>query len=374
MLKIVTICIIILLKLTELERINVKSFGMWYIPKVNQNVDIDLHINIWNIENASAEYRDPFIEFGFKISNFETIKKIILFLPFKINDDYNDPKIIKDEYIDDLTQGAINVKTAPLIFNDNCAVASMYIKGTTFSTLNFKDDFGNDCERYLLIGKEYFEINLIDDYNMITIDLEKFITGSLHGDKNAYIRFRIRSKNFKKNLFSNLKPKNYFLESAFSCTQIMDIKINKIRNIPEGILKKAIEDKWHPLKFNNIHFLVMEPAERDITINGNDFVECRNIESEWKEYFKKGDSYVVNDLTDILAYHWKIKGKEQKTNDLNGDPTINKTYIEDYSKLVKITYAKKNWKIILSYIGATIFMGAFGSGLFEFIKSLIFTC
>lgn len=347
-----------------------KSFGLWYVPNTDCIPEVDLHINVWDIKTECIKYKQPFIEFGLKIKKFRELKSIMLFLPFKVN----------MEDIEELTNSNLKVRTASLIFNENCGVATSDVKGKIFANLTLKDQQGNVSDKYLLIGKEYLSINKnkenephnedSDDYSILTIDIKGVSDDmdTMPEFKDAYIRFRIFSKGFRENLFSVLALKNLFLESAFSCTQIMDIKVNKIRNISEKVLKQADRNNWKLLQFNKIHFLVMESANSDVTINDKEFDGCRNLESEWEDYFKINgvEAPTAEDLKNVLAYHWKVKSKT-----VNSESALNsKNYLVDFSKLVKVTYGKTNVIIILVYVIVTVVLGALGSALFELIKNL----
>ena len=62
-----------------------------------------------------------------------------------------------------------------------------------------------------------------------------------------------------------------------------------------------------------------------------------------------------HDVTNILAYHWKEKSKAEKG-------------ILNFSKLIRISTASTNLKVIITYVLVVILLGACGSSLIELIK------
>ena len=58
-----------------------------------------------------------------------------------------------------------------------------------------------------------------------------------------------------------------------------------------------------------------------------------------------------------MAYHWKEKGKDERA-------------ISSFSKLIRISTASTNMKVIVTYVLVVVLLGAFGSGVMELIKFL----
>ena len=82
---------------------------------------------------------------------------------------------------------------------------------------------------------------------------------------NVYFRFRINAADLKKILFCNLEKKNYYLESGFETTQIIDLKINKERNLPHDICDSLKGEKFNFMRLHKIHFFVMDSANNNVT-------------------------------------------------------------------------------------------------------------
>lgn len=316
-----------------------KSFGIWYS---NENTKAekheeelfkaDLHINLWDIEEKYNHDAPPFIDIGLSIENFRAIDEICILIPFGV----------PWSEFEDLSEKLSDAVTASLVFNDNCTFVQ---NGASIRSLTLSE---NGEHKKLLYSLEKKDHESADDKKTIM----KFNLMELRKDhvydtfKDLYIRFRIRSQKMKEELFCDIKRKNQFLESGFTKTQVIDIKINKKRNISESDLKTMRMEKFDFLAFDKIHFLVMEPANHDVEIFGSDFIECRKLEEEWGKYLPLDSA-----IKDVLVYHWKKKRENGAT-------------MTEYAQMVKVTGAATSWKLIAVYVLAVIVMGIITNFLF----------
>lgn len=95
----------------------------------------------------------------------------------------------------------------------------------------------------------------------------------------------------------------------------------------------------------------MTDSSNEVNTFGSGMYKCRKlVEQGWNNYLE--NKYNTDN---VLAYHWKDKSKDE-----NG--------IFNFSKLIRITTASTNIKVIITYIIIVIFLGMLGSGLFEFVK------
>ena len=329
-----------------------ESFGIWY--KVSEDLpkpSVDLHINLWNIEKNYDKVIEPFIDFGLVIKDFRSINQIQFLFPFDFGE--ND--------FEDLFDKVKNNEIARLIFNDNCDTSSKrdyhYILNSEDEIkkliVKLKNDAGNFDSGISL--EEHSEAS--HKYKVLKINFEKIKEDDTCTEfQHLYLRFRIKTPNFKEMIFCNLKKKNLFLESGFISTQVIDLKINKERNVPKGVCSEAKQQKYKFMEFNKIHFLVMDQANNEVSILGNDFIECRKLENvEWNKYLDNDYNTV-----DVLVYHWKMSKVQ------NNDKEI-----KEYGKLVKITTSTTNQQLIFAYICIAIVLGACGNILFEALKWII---
>ena len=315
-----------------------KSFGVLYNRSESSDQDsktsnFDMHINLWDLEGSS-----PFIDIGLMVRKFRDINKILILIPFKID----------KSCINDLSD-MFNEKNVPnLVFNSDCSFQRKN------GDLSLKINENDNDKQFLLynMNNEKVDYKTQDDLCLITFDFSDLNEDANYKEySDLYIRFRINSDEIKKELFCNIKEKNLFLESAFISTQIVDLKINKKRNIGEEYLRKFRREHYIFAEFDKIHFLIMEPANADVNILGAESYECRKLEDEWREYIRP-----MSLKKDILVYHCRYK---KGSDDL----------IKDYGKTIKITSSSTTMKIICIYITVIIIINLVSNAIFQFFSN-----
>lgn len=319
-----------------------RSFAILYHYSEDsvQNVRTDLHINLWDLKNTKGKRAEPCIDFGLKIDNFKNIDKIYFYFPFHFD---------KGEVMD-LYNHIIDRDIAKLIFNDNNCEK---ISRETGNALKLSDE---TSERLVVRLDKYLGIdrNEIKDgkepYTVITIDISKIKKDSIYKTyDNCYMRFRIQSQELKNILWLDTKLDNYFLESAFVSNQIIDMKINEVRNISSDFMEIQRTERLQFVEFHKIHFLLAEPASGSATFFGDNRVGCRTLEDEeWNTYLQ--NQY---DTKDAIVYHIKkIREKEDEP-------------ISTFSCLIKSEMKETNWKVIGVYVLIMILISLFASALLE---------
>lgn len=322
-----------------------KSIGLWYKLYGEEMPHLEFHMNLWNLK-GNTKRTSPFLDFGIGISDFRKIMSLDILLPFRID----------DSEIVDLYELVKTPDIARLIFNEvECEISSKdryaIIESDNFDKPKLLVNIKNE-------GKlETFIHHSIDnDMSSFSLDFEELAKDEKLSEYNdLYIRFRLNSESIKKSLFCPVHKKNWFLESGFVETQIVDIKVNQERNLPHNVCKNYRLRKYKFAVFKKIHLLVMSNSSDEVDSFGTGIYECRKLEEhDWDGYL--GNNY---DVTNILAYHWK-----EKSNDEKG--------LLNFSKLIRISTASTNLKVIITYVLVVILLGACGSGLIELIKCLFF--
>lgn len=321
-----------------------KSFGIWYkknleYEKVAEGKYIsELHINLWDMKNKKSGNPDPFLDIGFNIKDFRKFDKIYIQIPFWVHEDN----------ILDLTHKLKTSTVANLVFNDDCT----YKENRNVAALQVGEKDEKARLLYPLLEESEID-NSKKDVTIIKMNLKEIGNDPETEEYlDLYIRFRIQSDKIKEELFCNIKKKNWFLESGFVRTQIVDIKINKQRNMNRDYLKEMKRDGFELLSFHKVHLLVIEPANSEVEIFGDDFLECRKLEEEWKYYL-----YNKELVENMLAYHWKVSTNEEKP-------------LKEYGKTVKVTSASTSWKVIFVYILVIILIGIVTNAIFSIINKL----
>ena len=151
-------------------------------------------------------------------------------------------------------------------------------------------------------------------------------------------------------LFCKIVKKNLYLESGFTALQVVDVKINKKRNLPLKLCKSMEESNFEFATFSKIHFFIMEKAQNDVVSLSDDFGDCRTLENEqWRNYLDN-----INPPKKVMVYHSKnVEGKS------------------DYSFVAKIVEPTAKWSIITLYVFIMIFLGMVSSFLYDNIPKFI---
>lgn len=347
-----------------------KSFGVWFkksaskdteaqeeaCKKMSENEsketdkeghEVDIHINLWDIIDSEP----PFIDIGLKVKNYQSIDKLALLIPFDVD----------ESDIEDLS-GKFDFKGMPnLIFNDSCT----FIRKEDYTEIILSENeeellickFDTTCRETpnVMYEKEESSLRIIFDMQYYKNDLDTY-----DNLKNLYIRFRVKSEKIKDELFCKINQKDGFLNSKRKLVQIIDLKINKKRNMSEEDIIYFRKNSYDFQEFRRVHFLIMQPVETEVDKCGNDFFESRNLEEEWSEYiYKESDTNWIN-LKDkkVLVYHWKQKPEGGSK-------------IGDYGKTVRIISEFSSKKIIFLYIIGVLVLSALGNALYSLILKLL---
>ena len=320
-----------------------ESIGIWH-KKQNEDSSpfVSFHINLWNIRDKKKK-SNPFIDFGISIKGYKKVDNFTILFPF----------LFYECEVIDLYNSVKNAEVARLIFNEvGCEIESV----DEYSIIKID---GMDSQLLLPMKnndqfREIVQKQTIDQkYDILKFDFTKIKKDErLQKLDNVYIRFRIKCKGIKDALFCPVDKPNWFLESGFVKTQIVDIKINRERNLPHDYCKERRLNNDVFSQLEKIHLLIMCNSNDNVESISNFHSDCRKLEENgWNAYL--GNDY---DTSNILAYHWKEKDEK------NG--------IKDYSRLIRITSASTNIVIIGIYIISVVMLGALGNLLFDIIKNI----
>lgn len=310
-----------------------KSIAIWYKPTdVNLECDekLDLHFNFWKIPNGTSKSH-KFLDIGIKLSNTKNIESLKIYFPVKMKEsDFED---IVDKFIH-------KVDLVSAIFNENYKVIST-ATSKSFEIKDTKNEFF-----FNIYKTSYSDLSFEEKHGgtIISINIPK-------EEKANYFRFRI--KGIFINSISTLSvPTNSILESAFSEIEMIDFRVNEIRDLNHDLLEQIKLKKL--LKIQKQHFFFICSKDEELIGNHQPFLSCRNLENyKWDDYV--GNKKINNQT--YLAYHWKEKE------------------VESVSTLIKTKYEKNNWKTIAKYtIFAFIFavvVNLVSSWLYEILKVVL---
>lgn len=292
-----------------------KSIAIWYKPKTNTGdfVDeVELHFNLWKLPTGSKGHV-RFLDIGIKLKNTTNIDELKLYFPTKIRrDDFED---IVDKFI-----GKPDLVSA--IFNENYKV----ISDATSKSFQINDSTNKLIFNIYKTTKE--DIKREEKYSgtIFSILVPK-------QDETIYFRFRIKGT-FINSLISTSSPTNAILESAFSEVEMIDFRVNEIRDLDQSLLEEIQKNK--KLKIGKQHFFFICSNEEEVIGSHQPHISCRNLENyRWNDYVGLAD---IKDQI-FLAYHWKDKE------------------IENSNILIKTKYEKNNWRTITKYILLAFLIG-----------------
>lgn len=284
-----------------------KSIAIWYKPtnvSLENDEKLDLHFNFWKIPNGTSQSH-KFLDIGIKLSNTKNIDSLKIYFPVKINEtDFED---IVEKFIH-------KVDLVSAIFNENYKVIST-ASSKSFEIKDTKNEFVFNIYKTSNSDLSFEEKH---GGTIISINIPK-------EDKANYFRFRIKGS-FINSISTLSVPTNSILESAFSEIEMIDFRVNEIRDLNHDLLEQIKLEKL--LKIQKQHFFFICSKDEELIGNHQPFLSCRNLENyKWDQYV---DIPKVNNQV-YLAYHWK------------------ETNVESVSTLIKTKYEKNNWKTIAKY-------------------------
>ncbi|MBF2707171.1 hypothetical protein [Flavobacterium soyangense] len=236
-----------------------KSIAIWYKSldsNVESNEKLDLHFNFWKIPNGISKSH-KFLDIGIKLSNTKNIGLLKIYFPVKIETkDFED---IVEKFIH-----KVNLVSA--IFNENYKVIST-ATSKSFEIRNTKNEF------------------VFNIYKTSTSDLlfEQKHEGTIisisipQQEKANYFRFRIKG-DFINSLSTISVPTNSILESAFSEIEMIDFRVNEIRDLNHDLLEQIKGERL--LKIQKQHFFFICSKDEELIGNHQPFLSCRNLENE----------------------------------------------------------------------------------------------
>ncbi|MEO4186509.1 hypothetical protein ABH305_11675 [Acinetobacter pittii] len=308
--------------------------------KVPKNC-VELHINYWSIESKEKFH---YLDIGVKLTlNNDNLESINFFFPFDLE--------IKD-YMNNLGETICSRdELLELIFNEK-------LRSTTEGP-NYKDViFEGDQKDSLRIYKELDIVNGEDTVELISnndgttriVFSKKLIKSFDDGlsNKHHYFRFRLRlnPENVKK-LSQNYDPQDRLVLSRFEKTEIIDFRLNELRDLPGSVCNILNND--YTLK--QIHFFLIRDIHDELKLAHADYKRCRLLEKEvWKEYliFSKKDLLLPSQM---LIYHF-CEGKKKEGVYL---------HIERFNAFAKFARVKVTIRSLVVFIFSVVLLGAIGS-------------
>lgn len=307
-----------------------KSIALWYkSDNINCDfiTDVELHFNLWKLPNGATNHL-RFLDIGIKLKSTDNISELKLYFPFKIK--YTDFEDIVSKFINkpDLVSA---------IFNENYKVIS------DSTSKSFKITNALDEQIFNIYKTSKEDINIEEKFSgtIFSISVPK-------NNEPLYLRFRVKGP-FINSLISTSSPTNAIFESAFSEIEMIDFRVNEIRDLDQSLLEEINKNKF--FKISKQHFFFICSNDEEVIGSHQPYISCRNLENyRWNDYVDIPK--IKNEI--FLAYHWKDKD------------------IESSNILIKSKYEKNNWKTIIKYASLALVIGLtlelLGNWIYDILK------
>lgn len=321
-----------------------QCFSIWYkgatgkaVTELDPTPIIKLHVNLWDFPlNEQRSYSGPSLDIGIEIQNFNNLDELKCYIPVPY----------ESSCIEDLTPKLQQSNIADLIFNTYCTCISK----EAFAILE------KEKTQFLLCPVQVnesavYETSITAELDMIciTIHCNKISANPVYQGSNLsnlYCRFRVHSDNIPNLLFNKIrKNSDWFLVSGHIERKIVDLRINRERDIDSTLNKNLRGQHFELAKLKQVNFLIMEPVSNEITSTEGEDMASRIVETGWEEYLDCSEKVRQNLRNhNIMAYHWKQE-----------------TGHHSYSKTVRITEYKSTLCMIIVYMLIILIIGVVGS-------------
>lgn len=307
--------------------------------------EVELHFNYWSLSARSPTVID-YLDVGVKFSGIESFEAIKIFFPFNVTE---------RNYVASLGRTVCNTPTLiSAIFNTR-------VKETKHDGERMDITFRHEKDSKL---RFHSQIALSPHGDGVTLTQ---LSGGAPGttlsfpitlfkrekegrldDLPHYFRFRIKMSPEDKSVISQTySAKDSWLLSHFDSTEIVDFRVNEIRNLPAQIRSKLEYDSY----ISSVHFFLIRETNSEHKLSHTEFKRCRVLEKDLWETYLKEDGERIELPDQMLIYHWR----EQAKKDLNGKLL---EHLENFSAFAKFSKTVVSNFTIFIFIISLIIIGA----------------
>jgi hypothetical protein len=354
------------------------NLALWYESTdagQEHRLSVELHFNLWRDIDLGANFFDTGIrikplavkknEGGTErtLRTSEVIERLFLFVPVKLD----------IRQLVDLNRILLQGHTLNAVFNDVVSVtthAEEYFIAriddkplATFHYLTIEDDVefeGIDAERGRVGTLVTFKRSLCERFSE---------------DGDHYIRFRFRLDGRTSDLFtSELKPRDWFLLSSFSRTELTEFRLNERRSFPAAITARVSDNRAKYFALLTINYFLMRDRKYELIGAHTKFRKMRRLEQNlWEDYLRgvapgvqlgwRLERALRNASDRIIIYHWK-----QPSGDGASSPPDDKGPRKDFIAFASFRSPIPN---LIVYAFVIAFLGAVGAGLHPLAAGLL---
>lgn len=338
-----------------------KSLAFWLEGSNSGEASIELHFNYWLL-NMGSKQEINYLDVGVKFKSLEGVNSINIYFPFVIKtDNYIDNLGLtlsnNRELIAAIFNARIdNLKTvSPNVF-DICFVDNKKDKLRLFTQIQLSDQGKNNGVN---ISNEDGGSILSFPTKLIPISKPGSPVTSNVEAVFGYFRFRIKLCSEDKKSISQIDvSKDTKFLSRIESTEIVDFRINEVRNLPSRIASKLSNNSC----ITSVHFFLIRETNSEHKLSHSELKRCRLLEKDlWDSYLSVPAN--VPTPEHMLIYHWKEPSQKQ-----NGIQ-----YLENFSAFAKFcTITVTRWRlagfVCLGMLLGSI-SGVFGNFVYSFFQS-----
>ncbi len=284
------------------------SIGIWFDIRDDnkcsesniESLDAELHINMWKLPHTNNYCR--FIDFGIMIKDAHLLSALYFYFPTL------DTESIK------------NVDESFMQYNcDDRAIRLLDLGGVISQPDILQAVFNEDYEIRSLPHSKYCDVSSVtkeEKFSIYNIDVntDLYIKNRYGGiifkllltdsKSNSYYRFRLEG-DIVANLYKIERPANALLQSAFWNVEIIDFRVNEIRNLNRSLIE-TMKGQLNIVKYK---FFYMCPSNEEIlSLSHGDYKRCRYLENDiWAKYINISDNDIKLNKA-ITAYQWNLEG------------------------------------------------------------------
>jgi hypothetical protein len=318
--------------------------------------EVELHFNYWSLSGSSETVID-YLDVGVKFSGLKEFDAIKIFFPFHVTE---------QSYVANLGRAVCNTPTLiSAIFNTR-------VKETRLDGERMDITFRHEKESKLRFhcqievgphgeGVTLNRLNREGEGTTLSFPIKLFKKEKENSleDIPHYFRFRIKMSAEDKKIISQLsKPKDSKLLSRLESTEIVDFRINEIRNLPAQIRSKLEYDSY----ISSVHFFLIRETNSEHKLSHTEFKRCRVLEKDLWETYLREDGQVISLPEQMLIYHWREQSKRDQSGVLS-------EYLENFSAFAKFSKTIVTKMTIIWFVLSVIALGAASGVIGNYIYS-----
>ena len=328
------------------------SIGIFYklrdtaTPRgTTDKITADLHINYWRIPEKHGKYK-KFLDFGILLNErARDLQSISFYFPFKIS----------KNSVSDLGGAIKDSEMLCSLFNDEYTIRNIPNSPSYYYV--HASNGGNKSFWLYLLGENNFSIDTdIPNGSLLVIKILSIpkenggiqnVGETTQPKRNLYFRFRI--SDIPENVLSfEEKISNDFLQSAFSKTEMVDFRVNEVREMSPKAYE-AVSKMGNMLEFSKIHFFFIGSSQDEQVVGVSNFKDCRLLNPErWNRYISE-----EKNTRNLIAYHWKWQPDNKDIQNTK----------KRYNIFVKTVYKSIRWWTVIKYTGFLLIISMLASFL-----------